>query len=119
MAAKGLQPYFTLHSLQIKPMDAPEPGTRVWIKGYRKAQEDPLSWHVDFPNGYHLPLLVHIHKFSKESWDRLYKVEIGADFGYDGLDWEFCMDDVDLQFFNISDQRSTTQTIGQKVLLSD
>lgn len=102
MSQDGLQPYFTLRSFYIKPMDAPAPGTTVYVKGYSKAQKKPLVWHVDFPSGYHLPFLVKMEEYSDEEWNEIYKVEITADFGYDALDWEFCMDELELQFFALS-----------------
>lgn len=102
MAEEGLQPYFTLRSFYIKPMDAPAPGTTVYVKGYSKAQKEPLMWHVDFPNGYHLPFQVKLEEYSGEEWSEIYKVEITADFGYDALDWEFCMDELEIQFFALS-----------------
>lgn len=99
MAEKGLRPYFGLESFYIKPMDAPAPGTRVFVKGYTKARSEPHVWHVDFPSGFHLPFLVKMEEYSGEEWEKIYKVEIVADFGYDDLDWEFCVDDIELQFF--------------------
>lgn len=103
MSEDGLQPYFTLHSFYIKPMDAPKPGTTIYIIGYSRAYQAPLTWHVDFPSGYHLPLLVKLKNYSGTEWKKLYKVEIKTDFGYDALDWEFCIDDLEVQFFTISE----------------
>ena len=97
----GLHPYFTLHSFYIKPLDAPSPGTTVHVKGLSTAQEEPFQWHVDFPSGYHLPFLVKMTEFSGVEWKETYKIEITADFGYDSLDWEFCLDDLELQFFAV------------------
>lgn len=102
MSKEGFHPYFTLHSFYVKPMDAPEPGTTVYVKGYSNDLEEPLLWHVEFPSGYHLPLLVNMEEYSGAEWQKIYKVEITADFGYDALDWEFCMDDLELQFFTAS-----------------
>ena len=99
LAEEGLHPFFTLKSFYIKPMDAPSPGTEVTVKGYTKAREEPYVWHVDFPSGYHLPFLVKMEEYSGEEWKEICKVEIVADFGYDDLDWEFCVDDIELQFF--------------------
>lgn len=58
-----------------------------------------MTWHVEFPSGYHLPFLVQMEEYSGEKWDEITKVEIAADFGYDNLDWEFCIDDLQVQFF--------------------
>ena len=101
MAQDGLQPYFRLKSFHIKPMDAPAPGTKVSVKGYTKTREEPYLWHVDFPSGFHLPFLVKMEEYSGEDWQEISKVEIVADFGYDDLDWEFCVDDIEVQFFAI------------------
>ena len=119
MTEQGIEPYFSLLSLQLKPMVAPEPGTAIWIKGYRRGKKDPLFWEVDFPSGYHLPLLVDIAKFSKQIWDKLHKVEIGADFGYDALDWEFCSDDIKLQFTEVPNGRNENKAVNQRILDSD
>lgn len=121
MADEGFQPYFTLRSLQLKPLVAPAPGTNIWIKGYRhgEVEKEPLIWDVDFPSGYHLPLLVDLAKFSKQSWDKLYKVEIGADFGYDALDWEFCLDDLEVQFVQNASQIRGGQAVVQNFQEAD
>ena len=108
MVQEGLQPYFTLKSFYIKPMDAPAPGTKVSVKGYT-ALKEPYIWHVDFPSGYHLPFLVKVEEYSGREWTEVYKVEIVADFGYHDLDWEFCIDDLELQFFGLASY-GTSQT---------
>lgn len=109
MAEEGLQPYFTLKSFYIKPMDAPAPGTKVSVKGYTKACKEPYIWHVDFPNGFHLPFLVKMEEYSGEKWKEIHKVDIVADFGYDDLDWEFCVDDIELQFFTLPEDEIDIQ----------
>jgi hypothetical protein len=104
MKEEGLEPWFTLHSFWVKPLDAPEPGTMVRVKGYREGvgkQEETLEWEVDFPSGYHDIFEVKIEEFSKKKWDHIKKVEIVADFGYAALDWEFCVDDLVVQFFEV------------------
>lgn len=101
MVEEGLQPYFSLKSFYIKPMDAPAPGTKVSVIGYTKTRKEPFVWHVDFPSGYHLPFLVKMEEYSGEEWKEMQKVHIVADFGYDDLDWEFCVDDIELQFFTL------------------
>ena len=40
-----------------------------------------------------------IAEFSGEDWNELYGVEILADFGEQALDWEFCIDDLEIMFF--------------------
>ncbi|MCJ1250817.1 hypothetical protein MMC30_008045 [Trapelia coarctata] len=97
MVADGLQPYFALLSFYIKPMDAPPPGVTIFVRGHSYIQE-PVEWHVDFPSGYHLPFLVNIGKFSGLSWTYLRRIEIWANFGEDALDWEFCLDILEIQF---------------------
>ena len=71
------------------------------MKGYSATRNEssPLEWHVDFPAGYHLPFKVKIAEFSGEDWNELYGVEILADFGEQALDWEFCIDDLEIMFF--------------------
>ena len=112
MTQEGLQPYFTLESFYIKPMDAPSPGTKVSVKGYTKARGEPHVWHVDFPSGFHLPFLVKVKEFSGEEWKEIYKVEIVADFGYDDLDWEFCLDNIFVQFFALPGDDSESLSLG-------
>lgn len=99
MKEAQLHPYFTLQSFQIKPLSAPPPGTVIHVLGWSHAHKMPLKWHVDFDCEYHLPLLVKLEEFAREEWTELYKVEIHADFGYDGMDYEFCLDDLQVRFF--------------------
>ena len=110
MAEEGLQPYFTLKSFYVKPMDAPAPGTKISVKGYTEAREEPYLWHVDFPSGFHQSFLVKIGEYSSEDWENVYSVEITADFGYDDLDWEFCVDDIELQFFALPEDESESHS---------
>lgn len=127
MVEEGLEPSFALRSLQVKPMVAPPPGTRVWIKGFRHGwgekkggeKEELVMFHVNFPSGYYPPLFVDMAKFSKLGWDRLYKVEIGADFGYDALDWEFCLDDLTVGFQQAAHRELRKQTVNQNLLGAD
>ncbi|MCJ1471023.1 hypothetical protein MMC07_009671 [Pseudocyphellaria aurata] len=103
LAEDGLHPYFTLLSFNVKPLAAPAPGTWIIVNGYSHARQDTLTWKVYFDSDYHEPLLVKIQEFSKEEWSQLYGVEILADYGEDALDWEFCLDDLRLQFFEIEE----------------
>ncbi|KAL8939502.1 MAG: hypothetical protein Q9211_002708 [Gyalolechia sp. 1 TL-2023] len=103
MREEGLHPYFDLKSFYVKPMDAPMPGTRINVKGYPAGEDEALNWHVDFPSGYHLPFLVKMDEYSRKIWEKLTRVEITADFGEDRLDWEFCLDDLELAFHKIGD----------------
>lgn len=109
MTEKRLQPYFTLHSFYIKPMDAPAPGTTVYVKGYSRVRKEPLLWHVFFPSGYHIPFLVKVKEYTGEAWSEINKIEITADFGYDALDWEFCIDDLEIQFFELPKNDDTVE----------
>lgn len=120
MAEEGLKPYFTLKSFYIKPMDAPAPGTKVFVKGYGNAPEQPYIWHVDFPSGFHLPFLVKMEEYSGKEWKEVFKVEIVVDFGYDDLDWEFCVDDIELQFFARPEDKSESHNqIGFQNVLQE
>ncbi|KAL8983748.1 MAG: hypothetical protein Q9205_002086, partial [Flavoplaca limonia] len=60
--------------------------------------EEVLEWHVHFPAGYHLPFLVKMDEYSKQSWTGLRSVEIVADYGEQKLDWEVCLDDLVVLF---------------------
>ena len=116
MKEQGLSPYFTLSSFYIKPMDAPAPGTTIYVKGYRLGRKEPLTWHVDFPSGYHLPFKVKMQDFSGEEWNEMYKIELTADFGYDTLDWEFCLDDLEIRFSALADKEDKSNdkiVVGQ------
>lgn len=98
---------FDLVGMSMKPMAAP-PGDEeitVWAKGYKalrtnedieqvSTDEDTVLWHVDIPVGYHL----RFNASFPEEWNRLWKVEMWADYGPDGLDWEFCVDDLEVVF---------------------
>lgn len=120
MAEEGLYPYFTLKSFYVKPMDAPAPGTKLSVRGHAKALKEPYSWHVDFPSGYHLPFLVKMQEYSSQEWRELYKVEILADFGYDDLDYEFCIDDIVVQFFALPENRSESHShTGSQVVMEN
>ncbi|MCJ1386095.1 hypothetical protein MMC17_009220 [Xylographa soralifera] len=99
MAAAGLLPFFSLVSFTLKPMDAPDVGTTVYVKGYTVGGGEPLEWKVEFPLGYHLPFRVELAKHSRDVWERLERVEMWAEYGEDGLDWEFCVDDLEVRFF--------------------
>ena len=94
-----LQPGFTFQKMMVKPLAAPEPGTNLSIKGYREGKGESLEWGVWFPAGFHEMFEVRIEEFSGVKWDGLRKVEVKADFGYDGLDWEFCVDDLVVEFY--------------------
>lgn len=106
MKEEGLEAWFTLCSFWLKPLDAPEPGSTIRVKGYREGvekREEVLEWEVDFPSGFHDIFEVRIEEFSKKKWDHMTKVEIVADFGYAALDWEFCVDDLVVQFFEVGE----------------
>ncbi|KAI9813401.1 MAG: hypothetical protein M1827_004075 [Pycnora praestabilis] len=107
-----LEPWFSLLTFWIKPLDAPAPGTSIYVRGYRynittastiDNATAPLEWSVTFPSGFHEPLLVKINEYSGDAWEGLEKVEIWAGFGVDELDWEFCVDDLDVRFFDAGD----------------
>ena len=116
MGEHGLEPYFTLSGFHVKPMDAPKPGTSVFVKGHRVKGQEPLEWHVDFPSGYHLPLLVKMQEYSGDRWEKLEGVEIVADFGEDRLDWEFCLDNLEVKFVKVKDKEIIRQDAKQAAL---
>ena len=94
----------------IKPMAAPEPGTNLSIKGYREGKE-PLEWSLWFPTGFDRMFEVKIEEYSKMKWDGLRKVEIWADFGYDDLDWEFCVDDLVVEFNGVGSENERHESV--------
>ena len=106
---EGLSPYFALISFYVKALDSPPGNTSITVNGYIHGSDDVLSWHVEFPSEYHLPFLVQIQKYSGKSWDHLEGVEILANYGEDALDWEFCLDDLELQFFKLPGQQLANQ----------
>ena len=46
-----------------------------------------------------------MQEYSRQAWNKLYKVEFFADFGTDALDWEFCIDDLEVQFFKLLEHK--------------
>ena len=105
---------FALISFYIKPLDAPPMDITVSVIGYSYAQDKPLQWHVDFPAGYHLPFLVKMREYSRDQWEYLYAVEVSAEFSVDKLDWEFCVDDLEVHFQNYTEKDST---VSDQVIL--
>lgn len=68
------------------------------VRGYPgNSGETWQDWSITFPEGYHLGFRVDIHRYSKMTWTSLTKIEIWADFGEDKLDWEFCLDDLEVR----------------------
>ena len=88
----------------------------MFVKGYSATRNEssPLEWHVDFPVGYHQPLKAKMAEYSGEEWNELYGVEITADFGEDALDWEFCIDDLEIMFFQKSQDREVGFVSGHE-----
>ena len=116
MVEDGLHPYFALQSFIVKPMDAPDAVISVNVTGYSHIRDDPFKWHVNFPRGFHEPFLVKMKNYSGEEWKRIYGVEITADYGADALDWEFCIDDLEVQFFQYQTRLSSHERTDQAVL---
>jgi len=95
----SLAPYFTLHSLKIKPLDIPFSHTTLYIRAHQLGCDvKELKWQVDFPKGFHDMLHVKFEEFTKQKWEKLDMLEFWADFSYDGSDWEFCIDDMEIEF---------------------
>jgi hypothetical protein len=44
---------------------------------------------------------IQVKDFTREEWKELENFEIWADFGYDALDWEFCVNDVEVGFYEV------------------
>lgn len=115
MVEQGLFPYFDMLSFYVKPMDAPPPGSTVFVKGFSHSQREPFEWDVDFITGYHFPLLVKVQQYTGKAWNQLYKVEIWVDFGDDALDWEFCIDNLEVQFHETTEVEGGHGTAEQTV----
>jgi len=92
---------FTLHHLKIKPLDMPFAYTKLTLKG-RQVDGHQLEWNVDFPAGFHDMFKVDITGFSGQKWNNLQYLDIMADFVNGGqfLDWEFCLDDLEVSLNN-------------------
>ena len=116
MIEDGLYPYFALQSFNVKPMDAPDAVISVNVTGYSSTQADPFNWHVNFPAGFHEPFLVKVQEYSGRKWSQLYGVEITAQYGEDSLDWEFCIDDLEVQFFKHQAEDPASGQTKQAVL---
>ncbi len=116
MVQYGLHPYFTLETFSIKPMDAPPAIISVDVKGYSNVREDAFNWSVRFPIGFHEPFLVKMQEYSHQRWNQLHRVEIVADYGEDALDWEFCVDDLEVQFYESQEEDSRYSRISQAIM---
>jgi hypothetical protein len=92
---------FTVHSLKIKPLDLPVGFVTINLRAFpSNSSEDTLIWNVDFPAGFHDVLVVRIEEFSKARWAGLTKLEMWATFYFNNVemdDWEFCVDDLDIE----------------------
>lgn len=118
MVEDSLDPHFTLSKFKIKPLDSPpEPTTTlITVIGYKYNSNQTVRWEVKFDQGYHNPLSVNLKEFSGENWEYLSGVEILADYGVDALDWEFCIDDLELQFSHSSPELLITGQRNQVVM---
>ncbi|MCJ1442434.1 MAG: hypothetical protein MMC23_002928 [Stictis urceolatum] len=103
MGVEGRNPTsFDLLGMMVKPLAAPggkeeiRLGVRGWKgNGEKKAQgAESVEWHVDFPVGYHLMLNATLPM----EFVGLARVEMWADYGPQGLDWEFCVDDLRVRY---------------------
>jgi hypothetical protein len=118
MMEDGLCSHFTLSKFKIKPLDSPlDPTTtRIAVIGYKHNSYQTVKWEVTFDQGYHDPLYVKLKEFSRENWETLSGVEILADYGVDALDWEFCIDDIELLFSHSSPTPLATRQRDQVVM---
>lgn len=100
MTEDSLEPYFALSKFKIKPLDRPpEPTTTlITVIGYKHDSNQTVKFEVAFEQDFVDPLAVNLKYFSRENWENLSGVEILADYGVDALDWEFCVDDLELWF---------------------
>ncbi|OAL30615.1 hypothetical protein AYO20_08702 [Fonsecaea nubica] len=91
---------FTLHALKIKPLDMPVGSVAISLQGFRLNEDSTFSWSVDFPAGFHDVLNVQVEKFTGKTWEGLTRLEMWAEFHFQNIkwkDWEFCVDDIDLE----------------------
>lgn len=98
-------------------MAAPPPGSTISLKGHSHNRKEPFTWHLDFDSEYHLPFPVKMQENSREAWDELSKVEFVADYGEDALDWEFCIDDLEVEFFKIPADRQHEGFVSDQTVL--
>ena len=122
MREEGLESWFTLVGLKVKPIATPEGATtEITVRGYKhgegeEEEEEEVEWHIDFPSGYHEVFEVKMREYSRENWKRLVGVEVTADYGVDRLDWEFCVDDLVAEFTEVGDAggEGGKGTVGEK-----
>lgn len=118
MAEQSLNPYFTLSKFKIKPLDSPpEPTTTlITVIGHKYNTNETVKWDVSFDQGYHDPLHVSLEHFSGGNWEELSGVVILADYGVDALDWEFCIDDLELQFSHTNPELQVARQKNQVIM---
>lgn len=121
MMEDSLSPHFTLSKFKIKPLDGPpEPTTTlITVIGYKYNSNQTVKWEVTFDQGYYSPLSVNMKDFSRENWENLSGVEILADYGVDALDWEFCIDDLELRFSHTYPDLVITRQQDQVVMKTE
>jgi hypothetical protein len=104
---KEVHAFFDLHSISIKPLAMPVdplPATaNVTIRGWTadvEGTEEPLIFRVEWASEYTKPLLVNFdsQQFSPHKWVALELLDFSVDFGAGRLDWEFCLDDLNVAF---------------------
>lgn len=89
-------------------MDLPIGSVTINLYGIPSRQAaKTLNWSVEFPAGFHDMLDVRLEEFSKASWRGLRRMEVWADFRYNDVemgDWEFCIDDLEIELESSSQQ---------------
>lgn len=92
---------FAIHRLKIKPLDLPIGSVTINLYGVPSSEAvKALNWSVEFPAGFHDMLDVKLKEFSKVAWTGLRRMEVWADFRYNDVemgDWEFCIDDLEIE----------------------
>lgn len=70
-----------------------------------------MRWNVTFPAGFHDMLYVELQAFTGEQWQMLESLKIWAEFENAGtsMDWEFCIDDMEIEFPSDEDIRIETE----------
>lgn len=104
---QGLDAFFGLHSLSIKPIALPVDPlpviANVTIRGWTadgEGGDDPLVFRVGWTSGYSEPLTVHFGRkhFSVYRWEKIVLLDFSVEYGPDELDWEFCLDNLRVGF---------------------
>ncbi|KAI9657289.1 MAG: hypothetical protein M1829_006934 [Trizodia sp. TS-e1964] len=95
----GIEPWFSLTYLKIKALGAPPPGTSIYILGFEYGSNDYTTfWAASYREMFNPPTLLD-SKILGSDWAKLHRVEIWAEYGEEGNDHDFAIDDLGVKFF--------------------